>query len=337
MTHDRPDVVLARRPRARLPRRGVGVARASASASRGEGVGFVAVGFVALAVACGALGSSAPARASERHGEHRRGIPASVRAALLARAQGLARRDGERDPYDIQVVKTTAAEASRIAGEGDRVIYSGPGPAVYLIAMRGRFTCDACSAPHGAKLPRGSVITLELPVTAGENFGSGFGVGDRYPDLAAAGTPIRLQGASTSSVSPETLIKDACDEPLLAGEPAPPCVPAIDGGVERTRLYLDDRRPSKVLVWASPQVENTGAPGVRVTVHYAIFLDGGPIVERSIALDGSQHARPSIDARASIPAGRHTLGFEAFGASFSSREPGEAIVAPVSLVALAIP
>jgi hypothetical protein len=277
------------------------------------------------------------ARASRLDGEHRPDIAASVRASLLALAQGDARLNNDSSPYDIQVVETTAKEASRIDGEGDGVIYHGAGPPVYLIAMRGRFICNTCSPPAGARLPRGSVITLELPVRAGEDLGSGFSLGDRYPNLAVAGAPVPLRGASVSSDSPQTLTKDACDEPLLPGEPAPPCVPVIHGGSERTQLHLDSRRASNVLVWASPQIENTGAPSAAATVDYAIFLDGHLLLERSVTLAGAQHERTRIDAPVRVPAGRHTVGFEALGASFSSREPGEVIVGGVSLVALAIP
>ncbi len=181
------------------------------------------------------------------------------------------------------------------------------------------------------------MITLDLPVKEGENLGSGFGLGNRYPDLAAAGTSLPLQGTSVSTNSPEMLKKDACDEPLLPGEPAPPCTPPVHGLRELARLSVDNRRPSNVLVWASAGIQNTGTPGAKATVHYAIFLDGRAIAERSTTLDGAQRERVPIEALVKMRAGRHMVGFEALGASFSSREAGEEIVAPVLLVLLTNP
>lgn len=291
---------------------------------------------IALAISAFALMPSPLPMASRQQGEHGPAISAATRASLLAFAQSSARRNGDSGPYDIQVVQTTATVAARIHREPNDVPSSGPGPAIYLIAMRGRFNCATCKPPRGAAPPHGSVIVLELPVATPDT-DTGFSLGNRYPALAAAGTPVRLRGVSVSSDLPETLTKGGCDEPLLPGEPAPPCPPELRGGRERTQLRIDNRHPSDVLAWASPQVENTGAPGVSAKVNYAIFLDGRPIVERTITLDGSQHTQIPLDAPVRIPAGRHTLGFEAFGVSFSSREPGEVIVAPVSLVALTLP
>jgi hypothetical protein len=56
--------------------------------------------------------------------------------------------------------------------------------------MRGRFVCNTCSPPRGAKAPRGTVITLEIE--SATMFGFGFGMGDRYPDLKRLGTAVRL-------------------------------------------------------------------------------------------------------------------------------------------------
>ena len=285
-----------------------------------------------------ALGPSDPATASALHGGHRDSrIPETARASLLALAQSSARRNGESAPRDIQVVQTTAREASRIAGEGNEFLGPGAGLPVYLIAMRGRFICGTCSHPRGARAPHGSVMTLQLPAKAGEHLGTGFGLGNRYPNLAAAGTPVRLRGRSVSSNSRQALSKDACNEPLLPGEPSPPCARRLPGGRQRPQLYVNNRRKRSVLLWALAGIEETGGPAVKVTVRYAILLDGRLIAERSTTLGGAQRVRAEIDAHVRMPAGRHIVGFEALGARFSSREPGEVIVAPVSLVALLLP
>jgi hypothetical protein len=60
---------------------------------------------------------------------------------------------------------------------------------VYLVAMRGHFSCSGCPGPLGAGAPTGTVMTLELPVTSG---GHGLGISGRYPDLGLLGVPVRL-------------------------------------------------------------------------------------------------------------------------------------------------
>jgi hypothetical protein len=110
-----------------------------------------------------------------------------VRAKLLAEALTTAKRNGDEHPTDIEAVRTTHARAQRLLNED--VSPPSPDTPVYLLAMRGRFVCDSCSVPRGAKAPSGTVIVLELPVSGG---GFGFSIGHRYPELERAGVPMRL-------------------------------------------------------------------------------------------------------------------------------------------------
>jgi hypothetical protein len=72
--------------------------------------------------------------------------------------------------------------------EARPVISLRPQP-VYLMAMRGRFSCGSCKIPAGARPPRGTVLRLTL--TPGL-LRAGFGLGPDYPEMRAAGKPLRL-------------------------------------------------------------------------------------------------------------------------------------------------
>ncbi len=144
-----------------------------------------------LAVACG-LAAIGLLPAGAGAGTRAARIPPSVRAQLRGQALRAAAEDGDRHPYDIQAVRTTAGEAERITcGRGCSSNVPPPGTPIYLIALRGRFWCNTCSHPPGAGVGRGSVITLEIPLAASLSV-SAFGFGGPYPNLRAAGIPVRL-------------------------------------------------------------------------------------------------------------------------------------------------
>ena len=145
------------------------------------------IGIRGAIAAVAGLGMWAPGSATAIQSQ----IPASVRASLRAVAQRAARENGDSHPRDIQVVETTANEAARIDREPP-YSSSGPGALVYLVALRGHFVCESCSPPKGIRLPHGSVITLTLAVNNTEGFGTAFGIKTRYPNLRAAGTPVKL-------------------------------------------------------------------------------------------------------------------------------------------------
>jgi hypothetical protein len=116
------------------------------------------------------------------------GIPPRIRRMLLTDARRTAALQGDPAPFDIEAVRSTHAKAERL--EHGRFEPPGPGAAVYVVAMRGRFLCSTCTYPSGAKAPRGSVITLET--LAATMRGIGFLLGRRYPALRTIGTPIRI-------------------------------------------------------------------------------------------------------------------------------------------------
>jgi hypothetical protein len=116
-------------------------------------------------------------------------IPPGARAELLGEARRVGARDGDARPFDIEVVLTSFSLGAQATGDGGSKVMPAGTP-VYLLAMRGHFTCNSCSHPRGAKIGPGTVIWLLRPVQRGPAVGFGFGT--VYPDLDAAGSPIRL-------------------------------------------------------------------------------------------------------------------------------------------------
>jgi hypothetical protein len=127
---------------------------------------------MALAACGAAMSSTAPAA-------HTR--PSLTEPQLRAIALRAARGAGDPAPTLIQHSEGTR-RAANLIDSGDIV----PGTAwSYLIAERGRFVLRNASVPAGAKLPRGSVLTLV--VAARSHQVTDFGVSNRYPDLAKLG------------------------------------------------------------------------------------------------------------------------------------------------------
>ena len=124
-------------------------------------------------------------------------IPSGVRAALLKEARAVAAAEGDRHPYEIRAVRTTRLKALRRLqpGASEPSCEATPSCAdapLYVIAMRGRFSCNTCSSPPGRRIGPGSVITLEIEAKEPPPRYSGFSFGNRYPDLRALGVSVRL-------------------------------------------------------------------------------------------------------------------------------------------------
>jgi hypothetical protein len=100
---------------------------------------------------------------------------------ILRLAKQAARSGGDPSPTLIQHAEGTRFEAVLVSS-GDLLFEWNWS---YLIAVRGHFTCNACSVPPGAKTPTGSVITLVVDAKTGR--GTDGGIGNRYPQLAKLG------------------------------------------------------------------------------------------------------------------------------------------------------
>jgi len=146
-----------------------------------------------------------------------------------------------------------------------------------------------------------------------------------------------LASASRYSRTPVRLLKNACDEPLLPGEPAPPCTPSVDTGNETTRLHVTATRSGHLLVLATVSLGDTTPPGTDATVTVGVFLDQTQVSERTLKLPGD--TRPTLPVQIYLPLtkGEHEIGIEPTGAEYSTREPGEIIATPIVVAALVLP
>jgi hypothetical protein len=120
------------------------------------------------------------------------GISASARAELRSAAISVAARNGDAHPYDIEAVRTTHRKAERLLDPGSGELYVVPPSApVYVVAMRGHFSCKYCSHPQGVNFGPAKVITLQfLDPHNLKNVVFGYSV--PYPRLKKVGTPVRL-------------------------------------------------------------------------------------------------------------------------------------------------
>jgi hypothetical protein len=90
-----------------------------------------------------------------------RPVPKSAVSRLIKIAKRAARLNGDRHPLWATAVLTTHDKALLSATPGDTVS-NRRHVAVYLVTIRGRFVCNLCSRPSGAKAPRGRYISIVL-------------------------------------------------------------------------------------------------------------------------------------------------------------------------------
>jgi hypothetical protein len=126
------------------------------------------------------------------------GIPPSVRAALLVKARQEASSAHDPNPYDVEAVLTTEQGYLRLTCGKGCWSWIAPGTPVYVVAMRGRFSCGLCVGPPlGARRHRHRG-TAQLTVITVAYLASGLGdnnptaYGHEYPNLKAVGVPVRL-------------------------------------------------------------------------------------------------------------------------------------------------
>jgi hypothetical protein len=105
---------------------------------------------VVIVAGCGAATASAG-----------RLVPKSAVSRLIKIAKRAARLNGDRHPLWATAVLTTHEKALLSATPGDTVS-NRRHVAVYLVTIRGRFVCNLCSRPSGAKAPRGRYISIVL-------------------------------------------------------------------------------------------------------------------------------------------------------------------------------
>jgi hypothetical protein len=161
---------------------------------RRTGIGALAVAAVAaIAIPIGVAGPHLGSSASNGSGVRSAGggggalaapstttAPAAVRKA----AANLAGAPGSHPNRTVSWVRTTAEKWDRLA---DNVGAGQTNIAVYVIELRGHFTCYGCSRPEGARAPTGIAQVTVVPVRAGQHYRTGFGPSPRPYDLAKLG------------------------------------------------------------------------------------------------------------------------------------------------------
>jgi len=117
------------------------------------------------------------------------GLPVAARSALVQVAvrasKGL---DGPHVATAEVYTTTTGTFWSKVSHEGPQ---PGPDHDVYVLVLRGRFTCNRCPVPPGAHAPRGTmaVVVLDRHTLKELEFGLG---GPRDVRALGPARPLRL-------------------------------------------------------------------------------------------------------------------------------------------------
>ena len=120
--------------------------------------------------------------------ESRNDIPRAVLEfaprAVFEFAATRAHAYGNRGPTLVEWVKTTRQKAVSAENAG-RV--DGGSRSVYFVILHGHFVYETASRPHGARLPRGRILTDTIDIKTGRTLD--FGIGNGEPDFSKTGTP----------------------------------------------------------------------------------------------------------------------------------------------------
>jgi hypothetical protein len=153
----------------------------------------------------------------------------------------------------------------------------------------------------------------------------------------ALGFPLGGAGITNSSV--ENLARTPCNAPAPPGVPLTVACPALKQTgvtVPGREVHLSLRGPGQVLISAIAGLHDGGAPTATAVVTLHLILDGKLVTNSSSTIAGGQSTQLPAQLMVRLPAGAHTVGVEA-EAKYSTAEPGDVMVSPVSLTATALP
>ena len=133
------------------------------------------------------------------------------------------------------------------------------------------------------------------------------------------------------------MTKGGCNEPLLPGEPAPPCVPPV-GVTPGLALTVHLRSASRVMLSGVIGLADQQPAGTSpVAVGATLLVDGSYTEElQMVNVAGAQRSQLAIQALANLKSGTHTLGVR-IAAEYSSRAQGDVMLGPLALDASALP
>lgn len=153
----------------------------------------------------------------------------------------------------------------------------------------------------------------------------------------ALGFPLGAAGITDSSV--EDLTRTPCNAPAPSGRPSMVTCPQLkQTGVTAPgrEVHLSLRAPGEVLVSSIAGLHDEGAPTASAVVTLYFIIDGKLATNSSSSIAGGQSAQLPAQLTVRLPAGEHTVGVET-EAKYSTAEPGDVMVSPVSLTATALP
>lgn len=149
--------------------------------------------------------------------------------------------------------------------------------------------------------------------------------------------PLGLRGITDEKV--QGLAKGQCNAPSRPGEAKNVlCLTPARRGIRTPgrEVNLSFRTEGELLASAVVGLRDDAQPNTTATVQLRLILDGESTVASSVVLAGGEQTQVPIQLLRRVNSGAHTVGVE-LEASYSSYEPGEVIVSPVSLVASALP
>jgi hypothetical protein len=144
--------------------------------------------------------------------------------------------------------------------------------------------------------------------------------------------------AGTTFTRSDDLSKGACNSGVGRGPgiAVPPCMPGSATYTGGREVHLDLRSPGRLFVSAVAGLKNEGQPETHAHVTLAVVVDRHLILRTASSCAGGQSLQVPIQALVNVGAGIHTAGL-AIEASYDSATPGDVVVAPVSIVAGALP
>lgn len=155
--------------------------------------------------------------------------------------------------------------------------------------------------------------------------------------LGALRFPLGTIGITDDKV--EDLTKGSCNSPPRPGEPRrADCPVPKESGISTPghEVHLSLHSPGALMVSAIVGLRNEGPTNTTADLMLHVIVDGRPASHSELTLTGSQSAQAPAQLLTNVPAGSHTVGIEV-EAKYSSYEPGDVLVSPVSLNVTALP
>ncbi len=148
--------------------------------------------------------------------------------------------------------------------------------------------------------------------------------------------PLGVTGVTNGTVV--DLTKGPCNSPPHPGGPFASCPILKRSGISTPgqELRVHARAQGRLLISAIVGLRNEGTPATTADVTLDVILDGRPAGEHQVQFTGGQTLQVPVQALVNIPAGSHTVGLTV-DAKYSSNEPGDVLVSPVSLIASTLP